>query len=194
MSAPEKFQQIWKKFPVAVIAGGAALILLIVFALRYSALDNKIGQAKEIKGEIEVMERNIRNSTSLEEQSARMAEMLEEIPGRTMLRQDRAGNSAFFYRIAEDLAANIVRVNQRDDLPGRYTGRHPNRWRLNHFEEISFEIAAVGRLNELLELVHYLRSSEKLVRVADFSLSVDQAINPSVLRLVLDVRALARKP
>lgn len=194
MSVSLKMHQLWKKFPVAVVAGGASLILLVAFGLRYTTLENKNEELEEVKREIELMERNIRNSTSIEEQSARMGEMLEEIPGRTILRQDRAGNSAYFYRIAEGLAADIVRVNQRDDLPGRYTGRHPNRWRLNQFEEVSFEIAAVGRLNELLELVHYLRSSEKLVRIADFSLGVDQAVNPSVLRIVLDVRALARKP
>jgi len=191
---PSKVQQIWKRFPIAVLACAASLVLLVVLGLRFTALDNKFEQAEELRREIELMERNIRNATSLEEQSVRMREMMEEIPRRTILRQDRAGNSAYFYRIGEGLAANIVRVNQRDDLPGRYTGRHPNRWRLNQFEEVSFEIAAVGRLNELLELIHYLRSSEKLVRVADFSLNIDQAVNPSVLRLVLDVRALTRKP
>jgi hypothetical protein len=194
MTTSTKVQALWKKFPLVVLAGGVSVILLVVLVLRFTTLESKIGEAEELKREIDLMERNIRNATSLEEESARMSEMIGEIPRRTILRQDRAGNSAYFYRLADGLSASIVRVNQRDDLPGRYTGRQPNRWQLNQFEEVSFEIAAVGRLNELLELIHYLRSSEKLIRIGDFSLNVDQAVNPAVLRIVLDVRALARKP
>ena len=194
----DKLLHFLRRFPFASGVGLIAIILLVILGLRYSVLPDAEQLLDEVQRDVTVMTRNIENGRNLEEQAAQLSEWVELVESRVIRRQDRAINSAYFYDFENRVPIAVTGLVQREDLPGRFTaprGRNvTDPWALQTFEEISFQMEAVGRLNELLHLLYLLRTADKLLRLGNFSLGIDQAVNPAVLKLEIDLRVLARKP
>ncbi len=183
-----------QRFPWVVGGGLFCLVTAVFLFTRWDRVNVLENEVEMVSREVRLMEQNLQNARSLEEESRSLETFLEELDSRILQREARAANTAYFYGVADGLPVSLSQVNQRDSLPPAEQGGENNPWKLSTFEEVGFSVTAEGRFNELLEFLYLLRSEGSLTRAGSFSLSPVRAMDPSLLQFEIDIRALAQSP
>lgn len=181
-----------KAFPIAVVAALLFLFFLVAIFLRSGVADELSIQESELNSRIRVIDKNIKSSKDIEENTEDLKRIVVEMESMLFNRFERAVNISFFYEF-EDLAnvviSDISQLSQPDPI---YDKDSPRALKLH--STLVFNIALTGSFEDILKFCYEIQSAGALIRIADFQVSrSENALGGSAMEAQFRVLAMAKK-
>ena len=163
MTALQPLIRILRRYPLA--CGGSLLLVIVltVFALRYSLLGEAQQKSTELLAQAETFRRNAQNATGLDKEVETLKDGLVELQKRMISPDDVATNQQYFYKMEADCGVKISRLNLQTLAKAGKTAA-------TSFRPIGFSLALEGGMARLLAFVRSLESGSRPYSLTGFNM------------------------
>ena len=181
-----------KAFPFAVICALLAIVSGAVLFLRGGAADELSIVESDLLSRIRIIDRNAKNSVSLQQDLKTIEGIVENIDSRLFDRDERAININFFYGFEHDFDVVFTSISQMNGSDPIYSEKGPRV--LKEYSTLVYDIVLTGTFGNVVRLIEELARVEPMIRVADYSLvDVDEPERPDGVDGRLRVIVLGEK-
>lgn len=186
-----KTQEIVKKYPVAIFAGGALVLFAALAFFRSGSVDDLRAELSSRETEAARLADNVHNGQKLSTQLDRLESLTKDIAGRLSSPTDVAGNQQYFYKLEADSGVKLADLHQ---MPGLVRSKKS---KYTQYSTVTYSASVQGDFAHLVTFLRNLESGSKLsvITGADLSLGSTQKTpddpGPSaILQLNLSIQLL----
>jgi Tfp pilus assembly protein PilO len=181
-----------KAFPIAVASVLLLLLLVVAIFMRSGVADELSITESELNSRIRVIDKNIKSSNDIEQNTEDLKLIVEEMDSRLFSRYERAVNISFFYtfeNLADVVISNISQLSQSDPI---YDKDGPRSLTLH--STLVFNISLSGSFEDILKFCYEIQEADSLIRIADFQVSRSgNELGGANMEAQLRVLAMAKK-
>jgi len=187
-----KLQEVFKRYPIAISAGGAFIIFAALAFIRSGSVDDLRSELSSRESEAARLADNVHNGQRLPAQLDEMEGLTRQISDRLSVPTDVAGNQQYFYKLEADSGVKLADLHQ---MP---TGAKSAKTKYTQYSVVSYSTTVLGDFAHLVSFLRSLESGQKLSAVtgADIMLSPttktqDDPGPSALLQMNLSVQLLA---
>lgn len=158
-----------KAFPIAVASAVIFLFLVIGIFMRSGVADELSIQESELNSRLRVIDKNIKSSKDIEQNTEDLKLIVEEMDSMLLNRFERAVNISFFYEFEELANVVISDISQLSQADPIYDKDGPRPLKLH--STLVFNISLSGSFDNILKFCYEIQRADALIRIADFQVS-----------------------
>lgn len=182
-----------KKYPIAVIASTALLVLCVLLFLRSGIVPELQQMESELTSKVRLIEKNALYAQGLEADLKVLNERVGEIPGFLFVPSERALNKNYFYSLENKVEALIADVDLVSESDPVLSKKGPHELKL--YSVLVYELNFSLKFYNFLKLLHAIHTTDRLMKVTAFQLTKSKAAGGADDTLAARVRivVLAQK-
>lgn len=161
-----------KQYPLALTCAVLILVFIVVLFLRGGVAAELAAEEAELDARIRTINENIKNSKNLEQDTAKLNAMVEEIDALLFSRDERAMNINFFYNFEDEtdvVISNISQLPQPDPIYADGGVRD-----LDLHATLVYSINLSGSFSNILRFLYEIYRDDHFIRVADFQIAREE--------------------
>lgn len=176
-----------RRRPFATACCAIACVLLLVLALRFSAVDTARAELARVESEGGQIEKNVRNAANIEDHLSHVKEGVAKFDARLITVDDVSGNQEYFYRLESVTGVRLSIL--------RPLGVPKSLDKNASYRPAGFNVVVEGDYAQVISFLRALEKGTHPYRVTDFTLQrasqqqETSAIVPIVLNLNLELLA-----
>lgn len=167
-----------KQFPVASAALGLALLLGVLFYVRWMGFSDEVTRHEKATTEWEAIEENVfKNSVNLETHLEMAQTVSQDVKERLIQPTELAQNYQYFYRLEAITGVKINSLQQQPPPPpAPAAGARKSSAPEPLFSKVGYTMSVSGQFHNVLDFFHALERGEHFYRLNTFS--VQKAAEP----------------
>ncbi|MEO0796454.1 MAG: hypothetical protein AAFX93_14890 [Verrucomicrobiota bacterium] len=153
-----------KQYPLAFICGGVLLVAVVLTFLRSDRLPSLETEYEQTLTESDLMNTNRENSVNLEENLAKMQEIVTGIDSRLIDSEAATDNYRYLLQMAEKSGVNLMDPSRGQVIGAKAAG-------MNEYPLVQFSVSVSGPYKNVLIFLYELRTGKYIVRIESLTMS-----------------------
>lgn len=180
-----------KKFPLAALAVVVLLAGLATHFFRSTTLALAQEERDRLDREVTMIDRNKLQSVDLEADLEKARAFSQIIDERLVVRNERALNQDFFYRLAREASVDVQECRQVAPVATE-DAEKKRRGPPQQYSRVNFRVKVAGEFQEVLRFLHNLENGYHFTRIEQFTAEQEEDAGPSAVALALNIDILGR--
>lgn len=187
----------YQKYPLAWWAGIVSVFLGAVLYLRMPLVTQTKDSLALIQADVETVRLNFREGSGMNEDLARMEELVQLFHKRLTDSDQRAKNVGYFdgfRNLHADVLENVrlSGINQIALVRENPSVADWNIWEMKQYGVLPFEMSVSGLLTDILKVLYFLKQSDVVLNVRSFELRTDSTREQGYMSMSLIINTVAK--